>query len=320
MQVEDFLMFLEVNDVGHSTNGKSIILLEAPCCGGHNKIYLHKNDSEPGAPFFGKCMKCETSWNSRSYLVETGFEHEKVDHLHGGVMNLEKFELMAMPVLELLVPLRKEEAEEPVYFSADSFYPISEIPDNEAALYAKKRGWTPSQEDTVMVDVHTNSVVFVVRDGDAVVGWQKRFLRPPNPHMKTQSAPGFRKTRFIMEFPGNGDILICEGPFTALSAWHFGYHGVCTFGAAVSEHQVRLIAELAQKTGKRVGTAFDLDKAGKKGYRTVRMGMHWLGVPTFRVCPETGNDLNDSWMAGKGVIELSAADDDVMIPDLEIEI
>jgi DNA primase len=136
--------------------------------------------------------------------------------------------------------------------------------------------------------------------------------------MKVKSAKGFKKTQHILEFPGAGDIMVCEGPFTGLSAWHFGFHAVVTFGSGVSEQQLALIAALARKTGKRVGVAFDEDKAGRKGYRTVKLGMYHEKIPTFRIRPETGNDLNDSWKAGKGIRRIADSKEDITIPELEL--
>lgn len=315
MLVDDFVAFLLKNDIEHTTNDQSIIFSEAPCCGGHNKIYLFRNDSEPGVPFFGKCMKCDTPWNSFTYLSELGYELSELDALHGSLDLKDMALAIQTPELfESKIALKPVEQEKD--FDISAFFPISEMPNHEASKYAISRGWTLQQNDSILIDIYTNSVVFVVRRAGAVVGYQKRFLVPPRPEMKVKSAPGFKKTQHIMEFPGNGPIMICEGPFTALSAWHYGYHAVCTFGAGITEHQIDLIADLARRTGKAVGVAFDLDAAGKKGYRIIRLGMYHEKIKTFQVRPEEGNDLNDSWKAKKGIVLVPSSSDDVTIPEL----
>lgn len=318
MKPDDFTAFLDQNDIEYTLNEQSIILAESPCCGGHRKIYLYREDVQD-KPLFGKCMKCDTTWSSRSYLTELGFEHGAVDALHGTTdfrtAELGVQTVMAFDLLKNTPPVKLKPQEK--IFDITQYYKVTDMPDSSPAKYAKLRGWTEAQADDILIDIFAQAVVFVCREDGKVVGTQSRFLRPPFPHMKVKSAAGFKKTQHILEFPNDGDILICEGPFTALSAWHYGYHGICTFGSGVSERQIQRIADLADRTGKKVGVAFDLDKAGKKGYRVIRMGMYWRKIPTFRVRPEVGNDLNDSWKAGKGVV-LIPEDGDVMIPDLDI--
>lgn len=322
MLLGDVIEYLDINGVEYVLSEKALIFQEAPCCGGHNKLYLYIDDKEvedDDVPLFGKCHKCDTTWNSRSFLLALGHEHLDVNKLHTGG-DLSDFDLGSIPKLGInLATAVAAPVNESIEIDLSTFYPIPELPNHPASLYAKKRGWTESQKDDIMIEMMSNSVVFLCREGGKVVGWQKRYLKPPFPEMKTKTIKGFKKTQHIIEYPNKGDILVCEGPFTALSAWHYGYHGVCTFGAAVSERQLNLIADLALKTGKRVAVAFDLDKAGRKGYRIVRLSMYWKGIDSYKVAPEVGNDLNDSWQAGKGVIVVPSVEDDITIPSLDLE-
>lgn len=321
MLVDDFLSFLNKREVDYTTNDQSVILAEAPCCGGHNKVYLYKEDSDPGRPIYGKCMKCDQAWNSYTYLSELGFDDKEIDILHG-MVELKNLELGMINAIDFNLFQGKAKAKtETAYFDVNHYYPLEEVADHEASKYAISRGWTIDRKDDILVDIYSNSVVFVVRDAEGnALGYQKRFLVPPRPEMKVQSAKGFKKTQHILQYPNNGDILVCEGPFTALSAWHYGYHAVCTFGAGVSEKQIQLIIELAKKTGKKVGVSFDLDKAGQKGYRIIATAMHWEHIPVFVVKPEVGNDLNDSWKAGKGIQLLPPDTDDITIPELPFSV
>ena len=321
MKLDRFISFLDEHEILHRVNDESIILNEAPCCGGGQKIYLYKEELAD-KPFFGKCMKCDTSWNSWTYLNEIGIDRTLNDVLHGQ-SELGKVELGVSTVMgfDLLRPggREKEVKEPPKVADITGFYRITELPDHEATKYAIKRGWHSAFADDILIDIYSNSVIFVARKDGVPIGYQGRFLKPRNPKMKTKTMTGFKKTQHVIEFPNSGDILICEGPFTALAAWHYGYHAICTMGSGVSTTQIQLVAEIAKRTGKRVGVAFDMDAAGKKGLRAVRLGMYHHKVPTFRVRPEHGNDLNDSWQAGKGVIVIEADQDDITIPDLNFE-
>lgn len=330
MKVDDFISYLDVNDVEYTTNDQSIILTEAPCCGGYRKIYLFKEEHQD-KPLFGKCMKCDTGWNSASYLRELGHDNAAIDVLHG-TADLGAVELAVGTAIGFdLMRADRPEAEEEVLknYEISDFYKVPELPDHEASVYAKTRGWVARFADDILIDIFASAVVFICREGDRVVGYQRRFLNPPRPDMKAKSVAGFKKTQHIIEYPNDGDIVICEGPFTALSAWHYGYHGICTFGAGVTERQIELVAALAKRTGKAVGVAFDLDKAGRKGLRIIRTGMHWHGIPTFRVRPAAAegmingklkplNDLNDAWLAGAGITVITADKDDITIPELDI--
>ena len=259
-------------------------------------------------------MKCGENTNSYAYLIALGVDKNTVDALHG--RNFDGFNLQMMPPLDLFgdkypVVIQDElKPIEPIDISA--FVKVQDIRQHPAAQYAIKRGWTETQSNDILIDYFSSAVVFVVRYNDEVVGFQKRFVTPCNPKMKTMSSRNFQKRRFVIEYPNDGDICVVEGPFSALSAWHFGYHAICTFGSNVGELQLDRIGLLAKNTGKKVAIGFDLDSAGRKGYLQIRNTMFWRGVSTYRVKPEQGNDLNDSFLAQKGVITMEGESDSVL--------
>lgn len=323
MDLDEFIEFLDTNGVEYHTTDKSVVFKESPCCGRADRIYMFKDSSRDGGPFWGKCMGCETDWNSKTYLVDVGVDEGAVTALHGA-RELGEFKLSTLPRIDTGVDSKQHrtEPETPVplkEFDVSGFFQVSDWPDHEAAKYAVSRGWTPAWTDKVMIDIMANAVVFVCIEDGKVVGYQKRFVRPKDPKTKTKSVAGWKKTQHVITFPGNGDIAVCEGPFNSLSAWHYGRYGVATFGSAVSERQVDMIAAIAKKEGKDVGIAFDLDAAGRKGYRRLRLSLFWRGVNAYQVRPEVGNDLNDSWKAGKGIIVTPFGTDDVTIPDIDLE-
>ena len=320
MTLDDFLDFLGAHGVAYKTIEKSIILSDCPSCGtAKDKVWLFKDRRDEGGPFFGQCMKCSEKTNSYAYLLAAGVEKSDIDALHARAV--ESLNLRMMPALNLFGGREEVEKEEPARvepIDISAFIKIPEIPKHPASLYAIKRGWTDAQTNEILIDYFSAAVVFIIRDKGEPVGFQKRFLNPFDPKMKTMSSRGFQKSRFVVEYPNDGDICVCEGPFTALSAYHFGYHAVCTFGSNVGALQLDRIGELAKTTGKSVAIAFDLDDAGRKGYLRIRSAMCERGICTYRVKPEYGNDINDSWQAGKGVVVIPAEDTDSVLDAINL--
>ena len=319
MTLDDFLDFLAENGISFKTTYNSIVLNDCPHCNAvAEKVWLYKDRRNESGPFFGKCMKCDEKMNSRSYLIALGYPRTMVDNLHGAFT--EGFKLDARTAIDDLTAIPELQiAEQPVEdLDISMFLPLPEVSTSEAALYAIKRGWTDKQKDDILIDYYGNAVVFIVRYEGKVVGYQRRLVHPFDPKLKTLSSQNFQKRRFVLEFPNDGDICVVEGPFTALSAWHYGYYAICTFGSNVGEQQIDTIANLAQTKKKDVAIGFDLDSAGKKGYCRIRAAMTFRKLGSYRVRPEYGNDLNDSWMAGKSVLSIMTMDVDQSIPELDL--
>lgn len=324
MTLDEFTEFLDSHGIHYKVAQNSIVMRDCPHCNSNKeKVWFFKERRSEEMPFFGQCMKCEAKMSSSSYLISVGIDKGAVNRLHGRALGLGgEFKLDVLPALNLFGDHDDAETEdeqlkpiEPVDVSA--FVSIEAMPDHPASKYAISRGWTPIQKKDILIDYFSSAVVFVVRHNGESVGFQRRFLNPTDPDRKTLSSLGFQKNRFTIEYPNDGDILVCEGPFTALSAWHFGYHAVCTFGSGVGDEQIKKIAEIAESTGKSVAVAFDLDSAGRKGYAKVRSRLFERGVSVYRVKAEEGNDLNDSWKAGKGVVVLDDyADSSIPLLDL----
>ena len=303
MTLDDLVDFLSGNDIQHYTTSGSIVLSSCPECGSeNNKVWLYKDRSDESKPFFGKCMKCSKNWNSFSYLIAIGIEPSLVKHLHGTMENGLSLGMISSLDIFAEKPKEVEQIESIAEIDVSLFASVDEMPNHSASLYAKKRGWTKRFSDSILIDQYSNAVVFVVKKQGKVIGIQRRFVAPRDPKMKTMSSPGFPKRSAVMEFPNEGDVCVCEGPFSALSANHLGYHGICTFGCNVGEEQLDIIANVAESNGKKVYVGFDLDEAGEKGFTRIANTFKWRDIPVFKVKPEYGNDLNDSVMAGKGMV------------------
>jgi hypothetical protein len=318
MQLDDFTTFLDDQGIDWKEAGQSLVLKTCPACGDNRwKVHLRIERESEHEPFLGRCYagNCQENFSSIKYLLQHEAEYEEVMHLHGRNPNAA---LRGMTVDQALEEAAKNAGKPTLKIGKEiikdrdtsGFFALKDWPDHPAAQYAASRGALPIHE-AVMIDPGSNAVVFVARNGDEVLGFQRRFLEPRNPNEKTKSSLGFEKTKCLLHFPRPAaKILICEGPFTAISAWHYGYYAICTFGSGVSEEQIKLIAELSERLKQPVGVAFDLDPAGKDGLAKIRCGLFWKDQEVFRVVADTkeplplGFDLNDAWKKGMKIKEV----------------
>lgn len=319
MELQDFKEALDSLGLKYRESGKSLVLQHCPECGSDKfKVHLRLDREEENAPFLGRCYAgaCQTNYSSFKYLLRSGMPYSEVLSLHKGnhIDSIEKMIPKTPPSKEQTE--EKKEEYKPQQADISKFFKLKNWLEHPAAKYAISRGAVP-EWDFVMIDHETTSVVFVVFESGVPVGYQRRYVVPFY-GIKTRTSDGFSKNQHILEFPNPGkDILVCEGPFTAVSAWHFGYHAVCTFGSAVSIHQINKIVKLSDELKVNVGVAFDEDAAGLKGYNTIRSALYWLDKPAFRVKPSTGNDLNDAWLAGgKAIVVEEKAQYNPAIPEL----
>lgn len=314
MNLDSFKDALDELGIGYKESGVSLEVETCPECetGSYRVLFRVHGVDEDEAQFFGRCLRgsCLQGYSSFSYLKKSGMALSRVRKAHGqdpdsNLRGLSPPEPSNTLDMHISRPIKIEE-NTPQELDLSDFFPIWSWPDHPASLYAIKRGYCEEFKDSILIDSKTNGVVFLVNEGLKTVGYQTRFLNPISKHMKTKTSAGFSKSNKIMHFPKDGaDILVCEGPFTALSAWHYGYYGVCTFGSSVSKTQIKLIADLADKLNVGVGYALEDDEAGRKGFNSLRAGLFWLGKSLFQIKPEVGADLNDSWQAGKGCVKVA---------------
>lgn len=320
MNLEEFEILLEENGFEYYTSGKSIALKECPTCGGNNfKVLLRVEDVDESQPFFGRCQKgsCRQGYSSISWLVKMGMPFQEAQIAHGlnpaenfkkNVIEEHEFSNISKPEFRT-----QEKKEQVIYHDTSRLLSVEDWVNHPVSQYAMKRGYVGTFGDIIKVDKSEGAVVFLVLDKDGnCVGYQKRFLYPSNPDIKTKSSKGFKSNEHLLWFENqeDDDIVICEGPFTALSAWHYGYTGVCTFSAHLGKKQLEDIMVVAMARGVNIGVAFDRDKAGLTGLNKIKNFMHWNDIKTFEIQPKSGNDLNDSWQNESGIIitKLAAAE------------
>jgi len=298
MELDRLKLALDEVGTDYKESGVSLVVKDCPACGS-SKYKVHFRAQEENGLFFGRCFSgsCQTNYSSFKYLLLSGMPYGDVLRFHGGD---------AEEALKLTHKEKKKEEVpvEPPERDISKFFYLKDWKNHPATRYAISRG-VQLEWQHVMIDTSCSAVVFVIYENNEVVGFQKRFIEPESPRFKTKNSKGLKKD-VILEFPREGaDILVCEGPFSAVAAWHFGYHGVCTFGSSVSDPQIQKIAELSEKNKVNIGIAFDMDDAGKKGMKKIRSGLFWRKKETFLIEPEVGNDLNDSWMARSGIKKIA---------------
>lgn len=327
--LEDFELALDEIGVKHRRSGVSLVAQDCPACGS-NEFKVHFRAEEDKEVLFGRCYagRCQENYSSFKYLLLSDLEYDEVCRIHGrdpvralGGLSPDVDELLGMVSKEPARPSLPDPTQESEICDISSFFKLADWPEHPASQYAISRGARPEHE-SVMIDPETNAVVFIVRDDRKLAGYQKRFVNPVSPHLKTKSSFGFEKTKNILQFPRDGaKILICEGPFTAIAAWHFGYHAICTFGSAVSEEQIKIVVELAEKLKQPVGVAFDLDEAGRKGFARVRSGLFWKDKEIFMVKVtgddlKVGYDLSDAFRDGRKVEEITTKWGGPAVPEI----
>jgi len=310
MELQALENFLDEQGVAYRLSGKSIAFKECPECGSQKwKVLLKVERDDDEKPILGKCMsgKCGQGFSSISYLIKMGIDRDAVFALHGKnpEMNLKGF-LPELPNLVPQVPITKPVKEPTPEVDISGFFRFEEWPDHPVVQYSTKRGLPKELWPMVRINHDSNSVVFLCYQGRKVVGYQERFIKPFDPNMKTKTSYGFLVSEFVLEFPNPGKkILVCEGPFTAVAAFVFGYHAICTFGSAMGEKQIARIIAASEANGQPIGMAAESDKAGFKAFDRLSKHLFWKNINIFKVVSDE-KDLNDALVNGKPVKELTS--------------
>jgi hypothetical protein len=301
--VEKLEGYLTANGFGFKDNGKSVILQNCPSCGNAAwKIWFSQDMPESGDRLLGKCFYCDHGWSTISYLLTMEMDKKEIFDLHEINKIANENEELSLGKLGDLGVVKVEKKEASI-FTLDDFVPMADCLQSYHSKYAISRGVPPELYKYIYIDFKGGGIVFPVIEDGKVMGYQKRLLKPADPSRKAHTPFGFEKANYILEYPNVGDIAVCEGPFTAISAYVFGFYGVCTFGAGITGPQLDKIAKIAINTGKKVAIGYDLDKSGLTGLYRAKNVLERKGIEVYRIIPDipykAGNDLNDAWKAGK---------------------
>jgi hypothetical protein len=316
--LEDFQEALDEVGVDWKISHSSINVKECPACGSSKyKVIFRLEPDEDEGIFFGKCLRgsCSEGYSSIKYLTMMGMERQKAIALHGkdpsealrGLSEIDKKTAVKNTLPEVVQQV----------VDTSNFIPIETLPDHAVAKYAVRRGYVKELSDVIQMDLQDNSVVFLVNDGFITLGYQKRFISPlANP--KTKTSTGFNKDNMLIFYrPDPAPVAVCEGPFTALSAWHYEMQGVCTFGANISKNQMEQIIDMGRSGREVFYAAENDDQASDKSLRSFKAAMSWAGIPFQIIRSTIGKDLNDAWEKGGGYTIEEPSGDNIWLPKID---
>lgn len=293
MEVMDqFKGALDKIGVHYRSYHKSLNIRDCPECGSTwFNLWFKEIDGE--RHLGGRCNRgsCNKGFTSITYLISMGMSKEDAEKIHGmdTAENLKQlWEMSAISVLQ---------EEEISSQKPDDSQFVNIDPDTYVGKYAIRRGYTDFYNEIIKMDLSTNSVVFLVKREGETIGYQKRFVSP-HADPKTQTSTGFTRSCLLFPCLNPIGVLVCEGPFTALSGSHFSFNSLCTFGGNITGRQIKEIVSMV-KNGV-VYYAKENDEAGEKLLHKFVMAMRWYSIKVLLVLPGTGKDLNDSWQEKTG--------------------
>ena len=324
MDLEDFTEALESIDADYYFSGNSIRLRECPECTQKNRdVIMDVSETENVKVYLGKCVSgsCGQGYSSMSYLVKMGMDEADARSFHGfnPHANFKKAFSREDVVKNKFFGPETEKVSGFVDKDISRFMTLDQWPDHPVADYINGRGYRDSFcHDSVLMDTDNSAVVFVARDRHGeFLGFQRRFIKPLGDEPKTKTSMGFKAHDHIIVFnPGKTKIAICEGPFTAITAAIWGYTGVATFGADVSQNQLNKVLEIYNTGGyDSIHVAEDNDEAGKKFYNKIKgfFSDHCIQPDILKT--KVGNDINDAWVVSqsnpgmKGLVEIQEGRD-----------
>lgn len=303
MDNEDFMSALEELGVHSYISGNSIRVQDCPECEKSKYTVLMKIGGESKF-LLGKCVSgsCNQGFSSYSILKKFGMEKGDIDYYHG----FNPVEDLNRVFSQEVENKSKPKQEKYIDKNISIFSNINDNINHPISKYAIGRGWSEKSSLYIMSDQPNDAVIFVCRDWrtNEVIGYQRRYIKPLPGEPKTKTSVGFQVNKNIMFFDNNDHskpLVICEGPFTALSAFNWGFNAVCTFGSAASRDQLLNIMDLYKtKDFSGLLVAKEYDSAGEKYYKSIKNFFNFEGIDVKVIVPEVGEDLNDSWQENKG--------------------
>jgi hypothetical protein len=164
--------------------------------------------------------------------------------------------------------------------------------------YLASRGITDDTASALQIgwDTEDNRIIFPHFWDGKLVGWQKRSLPPgpdwpatANQNPKYKNSPGFPKVETLYRYDPTADhLVVVESPMSVARAHSLGMTNVtATFGAKISEHQIRLLRRTP-----RITVWMDPDPAGQVAERKLVSGL-WQHVAVTVAHSDPGMDLAD---------------------------
>jgi hypothetical protein len=251
----------------------------APECGKEKHLYIRRKS---GAAI---CFRCNSKWGWKQLVADLegclieeahgvlfgGGAQGKVDEWEGDVQFGEEW------------AAEDEAPEKPVSMGV-GFPPLETS--GRGMDYMASRGCLDPQliiEFDLRWSGSMDAVVFPVKRGGQIYGWQARKVDPKGDELRLLSMTGLNKSKYLLNYDYAVDtIAIAEGPFDAFKLCMGGLGGVCSFGKQVSKAQVKLILD---SSATKVFVGIDPDASDEVYDLVNRLGS---SKKVFRIFPPEG--------------------------------
>jgi len=160
--------------------------------------------------------------------------------------------------------------------------------------YVLDRGFDKAALDAYMIgfDALTGQSVFPVIDDGDIKGYARRSDGPGKPYRHNS---GFNSSDHIFKPAARpradpGEVYVCEGQLDAVAIYQTtGAYAVCTFGASLSEAQVKILKDYDAQ----IVLAYDNDMAGWQGTARAIRTARKHGLTSLAVLSYTSSDPGD---------------------------
>ncbi len=273
-------------------------VLDCPKCGKKEKLYVRKTD---GRFVCWSCKEINNFSGKIEYLIphlsEMSLEQAKrwIRDETEPLLNPNSFQVR---LIDFLNEDEEQEIEE-VVFPEEVTYPRDYVDiDSEGGIpgakYLESRGIPVriAKKYEIMYSPYEKRVVFPVKKGGILVGWQGRLIEDvtyvdssgvEKKAAKAKTSSGMKKSELLMfgdRIQPGGDVIICEGPIDAIKCDFCPATAIATFGKSVSEDQVQSIVALGVKNA-----YIALDPDAESEADDLKRRLELLGVPCKRLLP-----------------------------------
>jgi hypothetical protein len=310
MNIETALKeYLERKGINLKTGSQSFVTdCINPNCGKEVHLYIRRSSGQ------SICFKCITKWDWRGLVAQ--IEHCKREDswnvLFGGGSNGET-ETQREDLFDDVFNQQQKVKDKPIHFLGPDFIPVEK---SVLGLeYLESRG-VVSPQTIIDFDIRWHggmkAVVFPIRRGGVLYGWQARRIDPKEGELRLLSFAGMSKSRHLLNYDiasQKDNIFIVEGPFDAIKVAQAGFGGVATLGKQVSLEQIRMVME---SPCSRIYNGLDPDAFQEVYELNSKLG---LGKKIFRVIPPDGREdfgecsIDEIKKAVEDAIEVSSPSD-----------
>jgi DNA primase len=234
--------FLSDRNIQFKESGQSLITdCVNPSCKKEMHMYIRRTDG------FSTCFKCGSRWGLRDLV--SAIDHCDISEAAHrlGFRNIKDIQSYRLEFNDNNEDDDEYEEDEEFIKLSEDFIPIE---DSRVGMnYLASRGIIdPSIIISFDLRWHETmqAVVFPIKTGDYVYGWQARKVNPGPDEPRLLTKTGMNKSNFLLNYDQaikSKEIVLVEGPFDCIKVAQAGIGAVATFGSMVSNKQVELLLE-----------------------------------------------------------------------------